>query len=44
MRQGTDGGEMRRELFENIDVDKVVLILLDPVDDQVARIDLNNQR
>jgi len=31
---------MRRELFEDIDVDEVVLILLGPVDDQVARVDL----
>jgi hypothetical protein len=31
---------MRRELFEDIDVDEVVLILLDPVDNEITRVDL----
>jgi len=35
--------KLRWQLFEHIDIYDIVAIILDPVDDQITRVDLVNQ-
>jgi hypothetical protein len=37
---GTYSRELGRKLLQHIDVNEVVLVLLDPIDNEVARVDL----